>query len=387
MAPLLLFQNPMILNKAPEPYRVLFPLGLIFAVLGGFVWLSYGNPNYPYPGQQHAELMVGVFIYAFISGFLMTAIPKMTASFPATNTDVAVAAGFVIANGVFALSGESTLFYFSSASAILYLMVFFAKRFLARTKSIPPFFPFVLLALLAGLVGALVLAFEVGGVASLIARKLYFETLILFLVLGIGSRLIPVISGRGVSDSKKPSEPYLNIALGVLVLLSVVLQGFGYLQTGGLLKFLVVSWISVFKWGLFKTAPSNSRLALGMRLSGTLVPLGLLLSALQPGMAIHWMHLTYIGGFGLMTLTVASRVTLAHGSYDLSFEGRSTALWITGGLILLATATRVSAPFMGEGYISHLKYAAIVWIAAVCVWSSVFLVRMIKRGELAKHSC
>ena len=103
-------------------------------------------------------------------------------------------------------------------------------------------------------------------------------------------------------------------------------------------------------------------------------------------MAVHWMHLTYISGFGLMTFTVATRVTLAHGSYDLSFEARSKALWICGGFIFIAAVTRSAAPYVGAGYSSVLHFAALAWVLAILVWSSVFLVRILRKGQ-AEPGC
>ena len=82
-----------------------------------------------------------------------------------------------------------------------------------------------------------------------------------------------------------------------------------------------------------------------------------------------------------MTLTVATRVTLAHGGYDLVFETRSNALWISGALILTAALARVGAPFTGSGYSMHLLYAAVLWVLAIAVWSTVFLKRIFWKGN------
>lgn len=374
-------------SNSVEPYRWLFPMGVLFGALGVYVWIMYAlNPTSIYPNQVHSKLMFGTFLFSFAAGFLMTAIPKMTASFPAQIFEIVLAFCLILMNSLFAYVTKPEYFYLSSAVSILFLVAFFMRRFLARTKTPPPFFPFVILGLLVGFIGSLFLGmnafYNFSAEILLMAKKFYFEGLILLLVLGIGSRLIPVISGRAKVDEKIDRITVLkNVLLGLFLIAGYVFESYEYNLIGGLLRCLVVGWVGVFNWGLFLKSKTKSRLALGMRISGFMVLLGILMSVVQPSYTVHWMHLTYIAGFGLMTLTVASRVTLAHGSYDLAFEAKSNALWICGALILTAAATRVAAPFTGSGYINHLGYAAVVWIVAIALWGFIFVKRMIWKGQ------
>jgi uncharacterized protein involved in response to NO len=377
--------------KSIEPYRLLFPLGLVFGILGASVWIAFALiPQMTYPMRLHSQLMMGTFLFAFVSGFLMTAIPKMTASFPAQPFELVVAFFLVLCNAMGAYSGIAELFYLISAISILSLIVFFIRRFLARTKSIPPFFPFVLVGLTSGMCGAVILALpallEVANGFLLFGKRLYFDGMILFLILGIGSRLIPLISGRKVQEDLSVRVIARNLLLCTLLILGFALESAGSVWIGGILKVTVVGWVAFRGWGILAKAQTKSRLALGLRLSGLMVLGGLVMAVLQPGYAVHWMHLTYIAGFGLMTLTVATRVTLAHGSYDLSFEAKSKSLLVCGALILIATATRVSAPFLGTLYTKHLMYAGIVWILAMAIWGFVFIRRMIFKGK-AQRGC
>lgn len=378
--------------KAIEPYRLLFPLGVMFGVLGVYVWIAYAlHPSSNHPSQLHSTLMLGTFMFSFVAGFLMTAIPKMTASFPAQSFELVTAFVLILANALSAYLAQSEVFYLTSAISIFCLFAFFMRRFKARTKSPPSFFPFVVLGLLAGFSGALMMAsaelLRMPPELFQFARKLYFECMILLLVLGIGSRLIPVISGRGKIDEAGGVGAVLrNTLLGIALIGAFSLESFRFILVGGILKCFIVSWVGLFSWGLVAKLKTKSRLAFGMRISGLMVLCGIYMSVLQPAFALHWMHLTYIAGFGLMTLTVASRVTLAHGSYDLSFEAQSNALWICGALVLTAAATRVSAPFMGVSYVSHLAYAAIVWISALGLWGVVFVKRMVWKG-LGQPGC
>lgn len=378
--------------KSLETYRLLFPIGVMFGALGVYVWIAFAFfPQSEYPVQLHSKLMLGTFLFSFAAGFLMTAIPKMTASFPAQPLELSIAFVLVLANALCAYLTRADFFYLMSAISILSLVLFFVRRFLARTKSPPPFFPFVIMGLLSGFTGASLMS--ANGIAQLpselllFAKKIYFEGMILFLVLGIGSRLIPVISGRGIVNEQTGVRVVArNIALGVALVCAFALESFEFPITGGILKSLIVTWIAFYSWGIFEKSQTKSRLAFGMRISGLMVLLGIYMSVLQPAFAVHWIHLTYIAGFGLMTLTVATRVTLAYGAYDLSYEAKSGALWVCGALILTAAATRVAAPYIGSGYVKHLAYAAVVWIAAIIVWGVVFVKRMIWKGQ-DKASC
>ena len=116
--------------------------------------------------------------------------------------------------------------------------------------------------------------------------------------------------------------------------------------------------------------------------------LGTWAPALFPSFAIHGVHLAFMGGFGLMTLMIASRVTLAHGGYGLELEANSKAIAITGVLILFAAATRVTAILIPNSYLPHLAYAAMIWIIALGVWSWSFIPRMLMKSKAAdQESC
>lgn len=378
--------------KTVEPYRLLFPIGIMFGALGAYVWIAFAFfSSSNYPAQIHSKLMIGAFLFSFAAGFLMTAIPKMTASFPAQPFELSMAFILVLCNALCAYLARAEVFYLMSSISTFSLVLFFIRRFLARKKSPPPFFPFVLMGLLSGFAGAFILSLN--GIAQIppeiivFSKKIYFEGMTLFLVLGVGSRLIPVISGLGIANEKNGWRVITtNIFLGAGLIAAFSLESFGFLIVGGALKALIATWVAVFGWDIFAKLHTKSRLAFGMRISGVMILAGIYMSLLQPAFAVHWMHLTYISGFGLMTLTVATRVTLAHGSYDLSYESKSGALWVCGALILTAAATRVVAPYTGEGYALHLAYAAMAWIAAITAWGVIFVKRMILKGN-DKTSC
>jgi uncharacterized protein involved in response to NO len=94
--------------------------------------------------------------------------------------------------------------------------------------------------------------------------------------------------------------------------------------------------------------------------------------------SIAGLHLLFIGGFSLLTLMVASRVILAHGSDGLSLEKQRLPYWLPGGLILLASLTRWLAPIAPSSYLRHLGYAAGCFIVGTVIWGVHFLPRLRK---------
>jgi uncharacterized protein involved in response to NO len=103
-----------------------------------------------------------------------------------------------------------------------------------------------------------------------------------------------------------------------------------------------------------------------------MMPLGLGFAAIS-AWRIHAIHLFYIGGLGLLTMMIATRVVLAHGSRKLLLEQTSRALFPIVGLTLLAAFTRLSAGISAKIYLSHLAYAAGLWVLALGIWGYVFL--------------
>src|SRR6185436_4722415 len=70
-------------GKPIDPYRIFFPLGIILGALGVSIWpLYYYGVTEGYSGRAHAFVQTDGFLYAFVVGFLLTAIPRFTGTEP-----------------------------------------------------------------------------------------------------------------------------------------------------------------------------------------------------------------------------------------------------------------------------------------------------------------
>jgi uncharacterized protein involved in response to NO len=108
-----------------------------------------------------------------------------------------------------------------------------------------------------------------------------------------------------------------------------------------------------------------------------LVIAGSWLAAAAPAYRVDFLHVLFMGGFTLLILAVATRVTLSHGGHSLEAERRSWPLRVGLASGLLALITRVGATFAPDAFFQHLALAAMMWIAGLAFWG-VALVRLIR---------
>jgi uncharacterized protein involved in response to NO len=394
--------------KMPEPYRLFFPLGALSAILGTMLWIAFPfGALSVYPGVHHPDLMIGSFLFAFSAGFLMTAIPQFTGSHAATRAEPGAAIALFLAALAVGFMRERLAFHAISLVSLLALARFAARRFRARTYDPPRFFVFVGLGLLFGIGELAVLALGDLGVFAgahgaswrLLAKLIYTQGMMLSLILGIGTHLLPAIWGwsdlpiqitRFDASPKRELHPLLRIApLALLLVLSFFVEAFWRAEPALAIRAGLATFLGVRHWKLLRKPRTKGRLAFWLWISAWSLVLGLWAPAFVPVYSMHALHLVFIGGFGLMTLMIASRVSLAHGGYGVRIELRSRVFTVIGGLALLAAAARIAAPWVPKGYAPHLAYASICWILAVIAWLAVFLPKIVRfkpEGRVSRHS-
>lgn len=373
------------MNKM-APYKLFFPLGLFNALLAVGVWLIQDlNWLQSAPLLIHSRLIVGGFLWSFIVGFLMTAVPRMTGTGNANKVEYLVASLFLLGQTVFSWLADGRPFYYNQILLILFIIVYGLRRMIQRKKTMPVFFSHIIVAMILALMGSY--SHSVGNYSMGI--HLYQIGAVLVLILGIGSRFFSFLSGLPSvfenTGGKKIRVLFHGSAVLVGILLYLAGKGFALSYLG----LTVVSLIYLFVfWKVQRTSVHPSFLKHAVRIVACMIPLSFFLVWFQPAMSTAWFHLLFIGCFGLITLSVATRVTLAHGAYPIDLETKLPGLfWLVFFLVFGIIFRVLYGLSVSHWKSSYLHLAAIFWICAVMSWCWTFLPRLFKPGPQAKASC
>ncbi len=375
-------------NPSIDPYRILFPLGLVHAIVGTVVWILFSLDLSTYPGLTHPHRMMGGFLFSFATGFMMTAIPRFTGTARSSKLELLLAA-------ILSLSALFTPTPLAVLGMLLFISTFFVRRFLSKFFALPPHFLFLPIGLILGITGSILLILvqsQTIAATYTIPGKvfLYHGTMLAFL-LGIGATLISALLGWAAPpthhiESVKSTTHTRKSSLRNWIIPSlqagIFLLGFAAElnldpSIGRGLRAICATWIGMQNWRLYRLPKLYARLPFWIWISAWVLLIGLWIHALFPVLDIHAAHLIFISGFGLMTLLVASRVILAHGRYPLDLESKSRIYAVIGILILMTATTRFTAQWTPSIF-QHFAYAAAIWIVALIAWGSLFLPKMLR---------
>jgi len=384
---------------ADEPYRIFFPVALLAGALGVMLWpLFYASqitwiPNILqlkfYPNFAHAHLMIEGFVAGFAIGFVGTALPKMLSAPALRRWQLGLLLGLHLS-----LCAAHLLGYTRTGDALFALMMMCMLTFLGlrvkNGKSVPP--PGMLLAgigLVSGTLGAAwmsIVGFSGDAQWYLFFQRLLYQAFILLPLLGIGGFIFPMILGTTNHHAQlggpKASRAWKNKAieggiLGVLLILSYWIEA----HSGSADQIKHMAWLRValcFVWitkesGWLKRKTAKGVMAFSLRAGIVCLLGGMITTGIWQNHKIALDHSLYIGGFGLITMIVATRVIYGH-----SGQGKKFQLWVKPlcwctGLLLFTMLTRVTADFMPEIMISHHAYAALLWVVVSIIWGIALL--------------
>jgi len=274
------------MDKTPQPYQVLFPIGMSLALIALGVWPAHVFGHAAYPGPLHRSLMIQGFETSFVLGFLLTAMPAFTHG-PRCHP-------LELAWGVFSMLGfaVATLRADESAAQSFYVVALIlplfagGRRVLRSSRKPPEEFAFVAFGLALGLVGgALRLAGSLGAASPLPARlpeRLLSLGMVLSLVVGVGSLLVPTFAGirdplvipRIAKAHERAGRRILYAVAMVGLALAFVLEGIGHATLGMAVRATVVSVMVLWVWKLYRL-PRRDVPGFLLWGSGWFVPLGL----------------------------------------------------------------------------------------------------------------
>jgi uncharacterized protein involved in response to NO len=380
------------MNIEKDPFRLFFPLGAILAIVGVLPWSFhvFGMPTYPV--EFHRAIMMNGFMLSFVCGFLMTAIPRFTSTDYAKWREILVIGGALILASAFAITGLQFLHHLTASMVLFGLMALAVKRFRKR-KSNPPFtFVFVGLGLVLWTISNIVICWYLFSTGTrpgsfTIWSELFSNGAIMSIVLGVGGRLVPGILGwqEIVSNQREKYEgtgSFIRavptaIWISVLIyLISFPIEQYVVTKIGLLFRAFVIWFFAFHYWKLNKLPKEKSFLTWSIWVACWCFVVGSGLNVILISAYPHSLHTMLVGGFSLLTVLIATRVTLAHGSEGRAPERTSKMIPIFTALIVFAMVTRVTAFVWPHIYLNHLSYASLTWILGFFMWVIFAIPRM-----------
>lgn len=383
---------PVTARLAVEPFRVFFPLATLSGIAGVAMWpLFFGGWLEAYPGIAHARIMIHGFFLAFIVGFLGTALPRLMdapkLSRPGLLAWVTVYSGMVGAYFTGRVAWGDAL----ALGQMLLLIGFAAPRLIKGADLPPPGFVLVgtgLLCGLSGLVIALVAAQEELNPAwTVFQRLLSNQGLVLLPILGVGGFLLPRFFGmpsrQDFPESRRPSGKWIFEAgiagvAGVSILVSFALEASGYFRAAYAIRFVAAGTYLLHQIPWFRQTRPDTTLSKTLKLGLVLVVLGFAAVAILPEFKVALLHVTFVGGFAVITFAVATRVIFGHSGASHLLLKRHWWLWIALALMLLGAMSRIVGDFIPRIMVTHYNYAAACWIAGTLIWA----IRVLPRVRL-----
>ena len=335
-------------------------------------------PNYS--GFYHGLFQIQGFELAFAAGFLMTSMPRFLETPGARPWELALGVGLLLCGALGLYLGHRLWSLGGLLAMLLFLLVFAGRRFLRRRDNPPPAFVFVAFGLLCGLAGVLLLLWPASDF-PLLGQHLLEQGLLLGLIMAVGSYLGPrLLYGRRedpLTQGPAARRRLVVFALGGLLLAgSFLVEAGGAPEAGRLLRAAVVTLHLLAAVGIYRLPARRLWHLYLLWLSCWCVPGGLWLAGLFPDHELQALHLTFVGGFGSMSLVIATRVTASHCGFERFWQQNTWPLITLTICFVLALAIRISSEFFPDYYFGMLHLAAGFWLTGAVVWGGVFIPKM-----------
>ncbi len=355
------------------PYRVLFPIGWTYGLIGAGLWPLHALGAAPYPGIAHRLLMIQGFEQCFVLGFLLTAMPGFTKGRPCHPIELAIAVASAGMFGVAVALGLQRAASLAFVASMLLLVVAVVRRLGPSQHARPMELVFVGFGLACGLAGGVRQLWA--GAGDPLASRLVSLGMVLSLVLGLGSLLVPTFTQMrsplvipGVAGAhERRGRALLYAGLMAAFAGAFVAEAAGHARIGALLRAASATVMILLVWKLVRLPGRRDASAFALWGSGWFVLGGLWIAAIVPAWTVAALHVVFIGGYGLLTLGIATRVVVAHGQYPLTDERRVLTAAIVVVMVLVLAA-RLGAEWMSPRT-ALLGASGVLWIVGWAAWA------------------
>ena len=375
-------------NGTEENHMALFSLGFrvfflaagIFSVVSLSIWAVLLQYNIPFSSgelssvQWHAHEMIFGYSVSVIAGFLLTAVKNWT--------------------NVKAISGKWLAVVFSlwlvarlSLTIIpeyLYVSAFFDMLFLLalllciaypifKVRQWNQSIILVILGLLIifnGLFYAGAFDYLTNGIQWGLYGGLY---LVIGLILIMGRRVIPFFIEKGVGNNTKlMNYKFIDSSIVILFSIFIIFDVFinnNLVSAMACFGLFIANVIRLYGWhsiGIW-----NNSMLWSLYIAMSFICLGFLLMSLSYYVSTFKLlaiHAFAVGGIGMVTMSMMSRVALGHSGRDVSRPPKAIPYALI--ILILSGLTRVLPPiFSDSSYLVWVGISQVLWILAFAIFT------------------
>jgi uncharacterized protein involved in response to NO len=363
------------------PYRLFFPVAILFGVLGVGYWIGwYSNAFRSLGSTFHHAGMIKGFMSWIIVGFLFTALPRFLGAESVLLGEVVGIMGLGVLSVLFASRNQLVAENIFFAIYLISVVVVLSRKWPRRTKTPPATFSLIAWGMLSGIVGALLtgVAFHQQdfGLMYAAGRGMLHLGFPLQIVLGVSGFLTPFLMGYTL-DPQTPESPInwrqnkwfikvIPILVASFITVSFCLDG-----TPGLyLRAFAVSAFLIAFARINRFPKTRVTYTLLFYFSCWMIVLGTWVSALFPRDPWMGMHLIFIGGFSVMIFSFGTLVLMSHAGKAIQLKESLWGLRLSGSFLFVALAFRVCASVFVEFYGTLILLASLSWILAAVMWAA-----------------
>ena len=362
-----------------------FPLGLVLTWAGVGQWLLFSSGRIEqYLSIFHSMAQVQGFLVCFAMGFLLTMLPRRTESSPAGVPTLTVCAACPVVTVVAAGLERWVLAQMAWLVLLCTLATFVMPRLRRGGRRPPLAFLWIPFALVFGIGGSVLAGF--GAVVSdywllhEIGQRLVLQGFFLCLVIGVGGFVLPLFTrGEGLPDAPAIGEAreiaMAHVVAATALFGSFLLEAVSPRWGHGLRA--AVLWTMLFAVARIHVLPTRRGFIQWLVwLAAWCVPVGYTLSFALPILGKGALHVTFIGGFGLLAFSVSSQVVLGHGGFVELRDGRPLPSLLIGACLLLAVVARIAMELRSDSLLLWMTWSAGSFILATAIWAAFLLPRL-----------
>lgn len=347
-------------------------------LLNGFITIEKISAS-----QWHAHEMLYGYGLAVVAGFLLTAVKNWTGMPTLFGKPLMALFALWCTARLLFLFGTTFLPLAATADLIFDLMLIVAiiipiikaKKWMQLA---------VVSKILLLLIGNIVFFLGYFGVVSNGMLYAINGAILLFisLILMIGRRVIPFFIERG-SEVRVQLKQYKWLDISILIVFLVLFLNTVFFQVPELTPLMAWTLFVLNGYRLCNWYTNNLwrvPLLWSLYLSAWLINIGFMFYAMQTestNLSILTLHMFTIGGVGLVTLSMMSRVALGHTGRDI----KKPSPWITVAFVsmIVSVLFRVIVPmFTVELYTIWMLISAIFWILSFAIFVIIYSQILIK---------